>query len=73
MGKRSGKPHSIGYYMAHLTICEDPRASNAQLFKVPPAGARARFECGCVTAETDSYGTLYYLDTCGDEHHELFS
>jgi hypothetical protein len=73
MGKRSKKPHSMGYYMAHLTIREDPRASKQQLFRMPPSGARARFECGCVTAEADTYGTLYYLVTCGDEHYELFS
>ena len=73
MGKRSEKPHSMGYYMAHLNIREDPRAPKRQLFRMPLAGARARFECGCVTAGTDKYGALYYIDTCSDEHHKLFS
>ena len=73
MGKRSEKPHSMGYYMAHLTICDKPRRSKDPLFRMPLAGARARFECGCVTAGTDKYGALYYIDTCSDEHHKLFS
>ena len=77
MGKRSDKPHTIAQYLGQLAIKEPSLDEKRNSLKVdgphPDAPLRYEFDCGCIAAENEPFGLLYYLDTCSDEHYELFS